>query len=56
MREDSDTIVRQATISDLDLLIPLFDAYRQFSQKPSDTHLALRFSLEWFEHSQLTRQ
>jgi len=28
--------VRQATIFDLDLLVPLFDAYRQFYRKPSD--------------------
>lgn len=28
MREESVIIVRQATISDLDLSVPLFDAYR----------------------------
>jgi len=45
MREDSDTIVRQATISDLDLLIPLFDAYRQFYQKPMIPILRFDFPL-----------
>ena len=44
--------VRQATIFDLDLLAPLFDAYRQFYRKPSDLGLARRFLLERFQHNQ----
>lgn len=28
--------VRQATIFDLDVVAPLFDAYRQFYRKPAD--------------------
>jgi GNAT superfamily N-acetyltransferase len=32
--------VRQPTISDLDLVAPLFDAYRQFYRKPTDIALA----------------
>ncbi len=43
---------RQATISDLDLLAPLFDAYRQFYRKPSDINLARQFLLERFQHNQ----
>ena len=35
--------VREATILDLDLLAPLFDAYRQFYRKPADLELARRF-------------
>jgi ribosomal protein S18 acetylase RimI-like enzyme len=35
--------VREATILDLDLLAPLFDAYRQFYRKPTDAELARRF-------------
>jgi hypothetical protein len=34
--------VRQASIFDLDLIAPLFDAYRQFYRKPADPALARR--------------
>src|SRR5258708_1782606 len=52
MSEQTDVAVRQATIFDLDLLTPLFDAYRQFYRKPSDLGLARRFLLERFQHSE----
>src|SRR5437773_952172 len=52
MSEPDDVAVRQATIFDLDLLTPLFDAYRQFYRKPSDLALARRFLLERFQHNQ----
>lgn len=42
--------VRQATIHDLDTVAPLFDAYRQFYQQPSDLALAHRFLAERFQH------
>ncbi len=44
--------VRQATVDDLDLVVPLFDAYRQFYRQPSDTESARRFLLDRFEHNQ----
>ena len=44
--------VRQATVADLDLLVPLFDAYRQFYRQPSDAGRAHRFLLDRFEHNQ----
>ena len=44
--------VRQATVFDLDLLVPLFDQYRQFYRKPSDLSLARQFLRERFEHNQ----
>jgi GNAT superfamily N-acetyltransferase len=44
--------VRQATVADLDLLVPLFDAYRQFYRQPSEPERARRFLLERFEHRQ----
>jgi GNAT superfamily N-acetyltransferase len=44
--------VRQATVFDLDLLVPLFDAYRQFYRKPSDAGLARSFLMERFQHSE----
>lgn len=42
--------VRQATIHDLDLVAPLFDAYRQFYGKPADAALARDFLRERFGH------
>jgi GNAT superfamily N-acetyltransferase len=44
--------VREATVEDLNLLVPLFDAYRQFYRQPSEPDRARRFLLERFEHSQ----
>ena len=45
-------VVRQATVADLDDLVPLFDAYRQFYRQPSDPQQARRFLLGRFEHNQ----
>jgi GNAT superfamily N-acetyltransferase len=50
MSEQQDVTVRQATIFDLELIVPLFDAYRQFYRRPSDPDLARRFLLERFQH------
>lgn len=44
--------VRQAAVFDLDLLVPMFDAYRRFYRKPGDPDLARRFLLERFQHNQ----
>lgn len=44
--------VRQAAVSDLAALVPLFDGYRQFYGKPSDRGLAHSFLLERFQHHQ----
>lgn len=44
--------VRQATVEDLDILVPLFDGYRQFYRYPSDPDRARRFLLDRFEHNQ----
>lgn len=44
--------IRQAIVADLDLIVPLFDAYRQFYRQPSDPERARRFLLERFEHNQ----
>jgi len=52
MNEQNDVVVRQATVSDLDVLVPLFDAYRQFYRKPSDVELSRRFLLDRFQHNQ----
>jgi GNAT superfamily N-acetyltransferase len=44
--------VRQASVSDLPDLAPLFDAYRQFYGKPSHLALAETFLRERFQHNQ----
>lgn len=50
--EGSRLTVRQATIFDLDLVAPLFDAYRQFYRRPSDLALAKQFLRERFQHGE----
>ncbi len=52
MPHESAFLVRQATIADLDLLTPLFDAYRVFYRRPSDLALARTFLQERFQHQQ----
>lgn len=52
MHGPGDFIVRRATIEDLDLLVPLFDAYRQSYRKASDRVLARKFLLERFEREE----
>ena len=44
--------VRQATVHDLDALVSLFDAYRQFYRQPSEPDRIRRFILDRFEHNQ----
>jgi len=44
--------IRQATVADLFLLVPLFDAYRQFYRQPSDPERARRFLLARLVHNQ----
>jgi GNAT superfamily N-acetyltransferase len=41
-----DDVVRQAGPGDVDLVVPLFDAYRQFYEQPSDPALARAFLAE----------
>jgi GNAT superfamily N-acetyltransferase len=44
--------IRQATVEDLDALVPLFDAYRQFYRQPSEPDRARRFLLDRFSNNQ----
>ena len=44
--------VRQAGIGDLEELVPLFDAYRQFYKRPTDRSAAHAFLLQRFRHQQ----
>jgi len=50
MSEQHNVVVRQATISDLESLVTLFDAYRQFYRRPSDPDLARKFLQERIQH------
>jgi GNAT superfamily N-acetyltransferase len=52
MSEQHEFTVRQATIFDLELIVPLFDAYRQFYRRPSDPDLARRFLRERFQRNE----
>jgi GNAT superfamily N-acetyltransferase len=48
----STVTVRQAALADLDALVPLFDAYRQFYGKASDPSAARAFLLSRFNHGE----
>jgi GNAT superfamily N-acetyltransferase len=52
MSDSNNIQVRQASVTDLEALVPLFDGYRQFYGKPSDLPLARAFLLERFAHNQ----
>ena len=45
-------VIRQATVSDLDGLVPLFDGYRQFYRQASEPDRIRKFLLDRFEHHQ----
>ena len=44
--------IRQAVVRDLETLVPLFDAYRQFYRQTSDQAGAREFLRARFEHGQ----
>jgi len=44
------TVTRQAVLADLEALIPLFDAYRQFYKQASDLQAARVFLQDKFNH------
>ncbi|PXA99155.1 GNAT family N-acetyltransferase [Nostoc sp. 3335mG] len=44
--------IRRATLQDIDRLVPLFDAYRQFYEQDSDLAGARRFLTERIERSE----
>lgn len=52
MGGNTDIKVRQAVVADLDMLAPLFDAYRMFYAQPSNMVLARAFLLERFQRNQ----
>lgn len=48
----SSITVRQAVLSDLEALAPLFDGYRQFYGRASDVHAVREFLLARFNHGE----
>jgi ribosomal protein S18 acetylase RimI-like enzyme len=48
----SNITVRQAILSDLEALVPLFDGYRQFYGRASDLSAAREFLLARFNHGE----
>jgi GNAT superfamily N-acetyltransferase len=44
----ANAFIRRATVEDLDRIVPLFDAYRQFYSQPSDPVLARTFLSDRF--------
>lgn len=52
MNQIESVSTRQGSVADIDLLTPLFDAYRVFYGKPSDVTLARAFLLERLQHNQ----
>ena len=48
----SSITVRQAAFADLDVLVPLFDEYRQFYGQASDSTAARTFLKDRFEHGE----
>lgn len=50
--DDGQILIRQANAGDLDLIVPLFDAYRQFYKQPPDLKLAHTFLQERFRLNQ----
>lgn len=50
MENMSNITIRQAVLSDLEALVPLFDDYRQFYGRPSDIFAAREFLLARFNH------
>ncbi len=47
-----DIVLRQASVFDLEALIPLFDGYRRFYRQPSEPDRIRRFLLDRFEYNQ----
>jgi ribosomal protein S18 acetylase RimI-like enzyme len=50
--ETQNILVKRASLADLDLIVPLFDAYRQFYEQPSNLALARGFIADRLEREQ----
>lgn len=54
MTGDASVTIRRATLRDMEALVPLFDAYRQFYGQASNPELARRFLTERLERDEST--
>lgn len=54
MRSESDIAIRQAGLADIDALVPLFDAYRQFYGRACNLDGAREFLLARLNHNEST--
>jgi GNAT superfamily N-acetyltransferase len=52
MNKEKSVTVHQATLAEIEVIVPLFDAYRQFYGKPSNFQESHAFLLERFKHNQ----
>jgi GNAT superfamily N-acetyltransferase len=52
MEKGAVTAVRQATVADLDILVPLFDRYRQFYGQASEPERVRQFLRDRLEHNE----
>jgi GNAT superfamily N-acetyltransferase len=52
MNNEQSVSVHQATLAEVERIVPLFDAYRQFYSKPSNLEESHAFLLERFKHNQ----
>ncbi|HYE75000.1 MAG TPA: GNAT family N-acetyltransferase [Blastocatellia bacterium] len=52
MSNASSINIHQATIAEIEEIVPLFDAYRQFYNKPRDAEACRAFLLERFKYNQ----
>jgi GNAT superfamily N-acetyltransferase len=50
VRSTGQVEVREATVADLELLVPLFDEYRQFYRQPSEPERIQRFLFDRFQN------
>ncbi len=50
--ETQNILVKRATLADLELIVPLFDAYRRFYEQKPDLALARKFLRERLERDQ----
>ncbi len=52
MNHEQSVTVHQATLADIEDIVPLFDAYRQFYDKPSQPEACRAFLRERFKYNQ----
>jgi GNAT superfamily N-acetyltransferase len=54
MDNEQSVTIHQVTLAEIEVIVPLFDAYRQFYGKPSNPEESHAFLLERFKYNQST--